>query len=334
MKNTSTGKFVISLDFELMWGVRDVLTVNNYGENIKGVHKVIPRLLDIFKEYNINATFSTVGFLFYKSRAEILQNLPALIPRYTNKNVSPYEGYFNSIGNNAAGDPYHYAPQLIALIQQHKNHEIGTHTFSHYYCLEEGQTINDFREDILSAKKAAEKWGITITSLVFPRNQFNNDYLEVCKSLGIICVRGNEKAWMYKVKDGNTGLSLRRAFKLADTYINISGYNCYRDAEISAGFPVNIPASRFLRPYAKKLAVLDSLRLKRITAAMTYAARHNQTFHLWWHPHNFGIYRDENFLFLTAVLKHYKALNERYKFTSYTMSGLANHLLAANKQNL
>jgi len=328
MKNkTNNGKFVISLDFELMWGVRDVLTLENYGNNIKGVHHAIPRLLEVFKKFNVDATFSTVGLLFFENKVDMLNNLPASIPHYVNRTVSPYEGYFDSVGKDATNDQYHFAPQLIKLIQQHKNHEISTHTFSHYYCLEEGQTVNDFSEDIISAKKIAGEFGIELTSLVFPRNQFNNEYLEVCKNLGIICVRGNEKSWMYAVKDGRIGISARRAFKLMDTYINISGYNCYKDEEINAGLPMNIPASRFLRPYSKKLAPFDSLRLKRITSAMTFAAKNNQTFHLWWHPHNFGINQDENFAFLEKVLSHYKALNVSYGFKSYTMSGLANQLM-------
>lgn len=60
------GKFVISLDFELMWGVRDKKSKELYGEQILGVHQVIPKLLEIFTIYGVEATFSTVGFLFLK----------------------------------------------------------------------------------------------------------------------------------------------------------------------------------------------------------------------------------------------------------------------------
>ena len=46
------GKFIISLDFELMWGVRDKKDKTTYGNNILGVHKVIPKLLEIFSSAN------------------------------------------------------------------------------------------------------------------------------------------------------------------------------------------------------------------------------------------------------------------------------------------
>ena len=45
-----TGKFVISLDFELMWGVRDKRTINDYGQNILNVHQVIPQTLELFRK--------------------------------------------------------------------------------------------------------------------------------------------------------------------------------------------------------------------------------------------------------------------------------------------
>jgi Kef-type K+ transport system membrane component KefB len=58
------GTFVISLDFELLWGVRDKRTVTDYGANIRGVRDVVPALLDLFAERDIACTWATVGLLF------------------------------------------------------------------------------------------------------------------------------------------------------------------------------------------------------------------------------------------------------------------------------
>ena len=90
----------------------------------------------------------------------------------------------------------------------------------------------------------------------------------------------------------------RRPFRLADAYLNLSGHNCYTNSEMKKSNPINIPSSRFLRPYSKKRAFLDGLKLKRITNSMNYAAKHGLTYHLWWHPHNFGANISENFSFL------------------------------------
>src|ERR1700686_2907278 len=46
------GAFVISLDFELHWGVRDHERPNGpYGPNLLGARKAIPRLLELFERY-------------------------------------------------------------------------------------------------------------------------------------------------------------------------------------------------------------------------------------------------------------------------------------------
>jgi hypothetical protein len=322
----ANGKFVISLDFELYWGMWDIKTIEEYGANVRGVQTVIPGLLEVFHKHQIHATFSTVGFLFFKNKEELLHNLPEKFPGYINKKLSPYESHLQQLGDDFNTDVYHYAPHLIKLIQQYPDQEIGTHTFCHYYCLEEGQSLDEFKADIQQAKKIALNYGLNLTSLVFPRNQFNEEYLNVCKEVGIICYRGNEQSWLYTAKNDNDERLYRRALRLMDAYINLSGHNCYTDEYMKQRSPVNIPASRFLRPYSKKLNVLDSLRLKRITSGMTFAAKNNLTYHLWWHPHNFGINQKENFGFLEKILRHYQQLNKKYNFRSYTMSELAKSL--------
>lgn len=319
----NNGKFVISLDFELYWGTRDSRSIEQYGENIRGVHQVIPRLLATFSNHKIKATFATVGFLFFERKQDLLLNLPDRLPNYINKKLSPYTGHFDTIGENVETDPYHFAPTLIKLIQQYPEQEIGTHTFSHYYCLEEGQIIDDFTADIRKAQDIATKYGIKLTSIVFPRNQFNNKYLQVCKNNDIICYRGNEHSWLYEARNGTNESLFRRALRLVDAYINISGHNCYSDNYLKSKELTDIPSSRFLRPYSSDVKIFDMFKLKRIKSGMTYAAKQKLTYHLWWHPHNFGINQDQNFSFLERILEHYQMLNSRFNFQSYTMTELA-----------
>lgn len=321
------GKFVLSLDFELMWGVIESRTRDGYGENILGVHRVIPRLLDLFNRYQVKGTFSTVGFLFFDNKTSLLAHAPAEIPAYSYKKLLPYGAYMESVGETAEEDPYHFAPKLLKQIIDQPQHETGTHTFSHYFCIEEGQTPEQFRQDIRAALKAGRLHGVELQSLVFPRNQFNATYLQACKEEGIICYRGNPSSWLYKERQEQQESKWRRVMRLADAYINLSGHHCYTDEQMRGEMPVNIPASRFLRPYIPKLKMLDGLKLRRIKKAMEYAAKNNQLFHLWWHPHNFGINQEENFSFLEKILQHYSHLHQQYGFQSYTMTGLAKKLL-------
>jgi peptidoglycan/xylan/chitin deacetylase (PgdA/CDA1 family) len=323
----ANGKFIISLDFELMWGIRDQKNALAYRDNILGERKVIPRLLETFRKYEVKSTFSTVGMLFFENKQEMLRNIPEVRPDYEDKNLSPYNGYLEKIGDNSGKDLYHFGADLIKLIQRYPEHEIGTHTFSHYYCLEKGQGVDAFREDIKRGIAIAQKYIINISSLVFPRNQFNEGYLQVCSELGIICYRGNEESWLYSAKSGREESLLRRSFRLLDSYVNLSGHHCYSDQYLTRTYPVNIPASRFLRPFSKKTKIFDWFKLQRIRSAMTYAAKNNLSYHLWWHPHNFGVNMDENFAFLEKILSHYQKLHKKYNFQSVTMTELARNVI-------
>jgi peptidoglycan/xylan/chitin deacetylase (PgdA/CDA1 family) len=310
-----------------MWGVRDVVTIDTYGQHIRGVHTALPELLRYFKKYHINGTFAAVGLLFFENKEELMNNLPAVKPNYNDPNLSPYGDYIDKfVGSDTASDPYHYGPRLIELIKNTPGQEIATHTFCHYYCLEPGQTLDDFKHDLQSAISIAKKRGITIETIIFPRNQVNEKYLEVCREHGIKSYRHNEESWLYTARNNENERLLRRSLRLVDAYFNISGHHCYTDSCMSASFPYSMPSSRFLRPYSSRLKWLEGLRLHRITEGMTHAAKNNLTYHLWWHPHNFGINQDKNFAFLEKILIHYTHLNEKYSFTSLNMSELSKRL--------
>ena len=97
------GYFVISLDYELMWGVRDSQTKESYGKNILGVKSAINEMLECFKCYNVNATFAIVGFLFHETKDEIFNNIPNVVPNYKNKKLSPY--FFLSLAVRLSPQP-------------------------------------------------------------------------------------------------------------------------------------------------------------------------------------------------------------------------------------
>lgn len=326
-KMNKSGKFVISLDFELLWGVRDKMTIDDYGDNILGVWKALPKMVELFESFEIKATFATVGFLFAATKEELLQYSPIQKPAYTHKILSPYNGHFDQLKTDESIDKFHYATELIELLKEHPKQEIASHTFSHYYCLEQGQSKEDFKNDLMAAINIAASKNISLNSLVFPRNQFNEEYLEILKEVGIRSYRGNEHSWFYQADKNEKENLLKRAFRLLDAYINISGPNTYDFEETKQTTPYNIPSSRFLRPYWPSLKLFEKLRLTRILNSMTYAAKNNQIYHLWWHPHNFGIYQDENFIFLSKILTHYQSLKTQYGFESLTMNELSNSLI-------
>jgi hypothetical protein len=282
----------------------------------------VPQLLDLFERYGVHATWAMVGFLFFDSREALLAGVPGVKPAYRNPRLDPYRD-LERIGEDERADPFHFAPSLIRLVQQTPHQEVGTHTFSHFYCLEEGQTADAFRADLLAAKAAAETFRITLRSLVFPRNQFNERYLSVCDEVGIRAFRGNQESWMYSPANGDEESWPRRGARLLDSYVNVSGVQCRSLAQIQSTTPRDASASRFLRPYSRRLRSLEPLRLKRILAELEYAAKMDLVYHLWWHPHNFGLDTDENLRFLTSILKHFSRMRDLHGMHSLNMGEIA-----------
>lgn len=315
------GAFIISLDYELLWGVWDVTTKEKYGTHITGVKEVIPALLEVFEQFDIKATFATVGILFSENKEGLAGFIPQKKPGYRNPAYNVYLKEFETTGQNETDDPYHFGYSLFEMIRQ-SPHEIATHTFSHYYCLEEGQTEEEFDADIKAALAIANAKDIELHSLVFPRNQINDAYLPALANNGIKIYRGNPESWIYKPRKFSAEIPFIRLCRLLDTYLPISGYNTFvvnRDSIL----PINVPASRFLKPYNKSLAWLEKLKLKRIMNEMTHAAKNNSMYHLWWHPHNFGANISDNMENLVILLKHYRHLHTQYGFTNLTMKEAA-----------
>ena len=311
------GTLIVSLDFELHWGVRDKCTVADYKQNLLGVRDAVPRLLDLFAKHDIHATWATVGFLFCEDKEEMLGHIPQLLPQYTRDALNPYR-HFKDVGENERSDPFHFAPSLIRQIMQAPGQELGTHTFSHYYCLETGQTAAEFRSDLNMACRVAQRLGIALRSIVFPRNQINPAYLPICSEFGITSYRGTESSACYAAGENDEATRpTRRIQRLFDAYIPVTGCTAY---EVEAGVdPVNLRSSRFLRPYSTSARAFDRLKLRRICSDMKLAAIEGKAFHLWWHPHNFGTHTSENLQFLERILTHFARLRHEHGMQSCSM---------------
>ena len=319
-----TGIFTISLDFELHWGVSETRTVESYRENLLGTRPAIQGILEMFNKYEIHATWATVGMLFCKNKKELMHYADKVDkPSYTEKKLCNFL-LAKNIGNDFSDDPYHYAPDVIELIATYPNQEISTHTFSHYYCLEEGQNINNFESDLKAAISIAAEIGINFQSIIFPRNQYSEPYLQVCKQYGINAFRGNQQSGLYAPMAKEAYKSKwRRIGRLLDAYVNISGQHAFKITKPENGEMLNIPGSRLLRPYHPKLRLFEGIRIRKIMSEMTYAAKNNLVYHLWWHPHNFGKYTQENLATLDRVLRHYEALKSKFGFSSLHMAEIS-----------
>jgi peptidoglycan/xylan/chitin deacetylase (PgdA/CDA1 family) len=332
-----TGIFTISLDFELHWGGFEKWTlalpnsmqgaVSNrqwdYNEYFLHTRKVIPEMLNLFEKHGVHVTWAAVGMLMHQSKKELLRNVPSLQPSYIQQELSAYH-YINNIGigEDEANDPFHFAPTLVKRILATAHQELGTHTFAHFYCNEEGQTVDQFREDLKAAQRVAKNYGAGLKSLVFPRNQFNDQYLKVCFEEGITSVRSNPLDWFWKIDSTQAESRWKRLNRGADAYFSVGKKNTYSLSSLTLreGYPVCIPASRLLRPYRPSEFFLNDLKIRRIKSEMTRAALQGEVYHLWWHPHNFGRYPEQSIEGLKEILTHYRYCHDQHGMQSMTMN--------------
>ena len=321
--NKHHGGLVISLDFELNWGVHDTYRHGQYNKNLYGVRQALPKILMLFKQYDIHATWATVGLLFAESKGEMAHYLRGIPVKYKQMRYAAHSQLLK-VGENEQEDPLHFGKSLIEKIIATPHQEIGSHTFSHFYCLENGQTEMDFSADLHAMRTICDGYIEPMKSIVFPRNQVNEAYFMACQKAGFVCYRGNELHELYNpkkfTKKDRLTLGPRRWL---DSYINLTGNHMVRLEEMKENAFINVRASAFLRPYNSLLRAFEKRKIQRIKESMLAAAKEGAFYHLWWHPHNFGKHTDKNLAMLEELLQYFQELQKDYQFQSYSMHEVA-----------
>ncbi len=308
------GTLIVSLDFELFWGMLDFCALEDYQDHVLGGRKAIPQMLELFEKYGIHATWATVGFLFAQNRQELEPFLPeqAQRPGYEDPRLDPYP-WFDKIGADEAQAPCFFANSLIRQVAATPGQEIGSHTFCHYYCREKGQTVEQFAADMRAAKVIAKQYGYDVTSVILPRNQCEPEYTRVLADCGYTAFRDLENDWIHR----NIRIRvLERACILLDAYLplTVGGYRPKKENGVW-----NLTGSKMYRPIMDKLYFLERLKMLRIKGQMRHAAKHGLTYHLWWHPHNVGVRTEEHLAQLEELFRYYQLLKEKYGMESLNM---------------
>ena len=268
----SVPRVVWSLDFELRWGMHDLLGLDRdaYRRNLEGAREAVPALLDLFVGRGVRATWATVGALGCESWEEYFRRAPPP-PRYADMRlaVSPRYADLDPDGT------LHFAPGLVRQITASAGQELGTHTFSHIFLGEPGVMRRDAEADHAATTKLfRERFGANATSLVFPRNQVA--FLKFYRSRGISAWRDNESPWYFRTRHHNHGLI--RSLRLADALIPWRT----RGGRFEDG---GTPSTLFVRVYLPQSAW--RIHLGKI-ATESRRLKHDGVLHFWLHPHNLG----------------------------------------------
>jgi peptidoglycan/xylan/chitin deacetylase (PgdA/CDA1 family) len=308
------GSLIISLDFELHWGRFDKYEVESYLDYYQNARKVVPEILDLFSKKGIHATWATVGMLMASGWEEWEAYKPIHLPGFSEERYSAYSWAEKQKVKTLQSL---FAPELVREIINTAGQELASHTFSHYYTGMAGSEMEAFRADLFAAKKIAqEKFQIDLKSLVFPRNQYNDDYLNESAKAGFDYVRTNPSDWFW----GNTEQEslIKKVFRTGDTLVPIGQKTTYSEIKLLENGQFAIPASRLLRPYRSN-SIFNRLRVGRIKKELEFAAKNGLIYHLWWHPHNFGLKPKENLLVLKEIIEFVSELSYEYGLLSQTM---------------
>ncbi len=314
---TANGAFVVSLDFEKMWGVRDLVRPSeDYAKSILGVDDVVPALLKLFQKYEVPATWATVGMLFADSITELKEFWPDIKPAYHNLKLSPY----HEAELEGSDERLWLAPDLIKAVSETPSQEIATHTFSHYYCGEEGQTVEQFAADMKAAVTIASHKGYSFTTIIFPRHQSSVGHLSVLSSYGVQQWRAAPGHWVSK----------SRLARWLNSYFRLAQSQCLAWSRAAPVFGlVDVTASEFLRPYSPKFAGLERRKIGRITEGLRFAAETSSIYHLWWHPHNFSSHLNANLEALEEILIVAKSLQKTSGLQFLSMRQVADKIRSA-----
>ena len=318
---------LISLDFELHWGRFDKYALEDYQAYYQNTLEVIPKFLELFEKFGIHATWATVGSLLADNWEEWESFAPETRPRFENPKYSAYEWAKNKPNQSGL-----FAPQLAKSVSQTPGQEVGSHTFSHYYTGLKGSDLESFKADLIASKKITEaKLGMNPISLVFPRNQYHPGYIAAAKELGFLNFRTNPLDWFWENTAEET--LLKKIFRTGDTLIPLGKRTSFLPSLSKNG---EIPASRLLRPY-REGSVFNKIRIDRIKSELKSACHRNEAYHLWWHPHNFGFFPDENLSILTQLLGFIQELKAEKGLISMNMneySSLLNSKFNLSQENL
>lgn len=280
-------------------------------------------MLEQFAKAEVEVTWATVGMLFAENEEEWESYSPEYQPSYRDPQYSAYHW----VKMNGIRPEVHFAPELIREIINTPGQELGSHSFAHYYTLMRGQSAEQFRQDLRATQLIAkDKFGVSLESLVFPRNHINELYLSICKEEGYEQVRGNPKNWYWQETQHES--FSKKLFRSADCFFPVGERTSFRLDQLIhyPNEPLVLPASRILRPISKNNALMNATRLKRVKSEMTLSAKNGEGYHLWWHPHNFGIAPKAALLELDTILQHFTNLKETYGFQAMNMRSLGTHL--------
>jgi peptidoglycan/xylan/chitin deacetylase (PgdA/CDA1 family) len=305
------GVFTISLDFELIWGTLDLFGPERFREACATERLLIDRLLELFVEFDISATWCTLGHLFLDGcRAEDGVKHPEIVrPAHAWCRRDWFE---HDPCGCEEDEPLFFGGTLVAKIRACPvPQEIGCHSFSHVIFGDDGCSAATAASELAACLHLAGERGIELRSFAFPRNRVG--HLDVLREHGFVCYRGPEPVWHERRAWPEAVKRLGRLWEVC-TVRTPSGL-------------WNIPGSMIYFPmHGWRRHVPLSWRVKRAVKGLHAAARDRRIFHLWFHPTNLADQSERMFEGLRQILEQARILRDQGRLAVMSMGGVVETL--------
>jgi peptidoglycan/xylan/chitin deacetylase (PgdA/CDA1 family) len=315
------GAFVLSLDFELIWGTLDHSDPMQFRRQCEIERTVIvDRLLNLFVEFEIPATWLVVGHLLLdRCYGGPKGKHPDIVrPRHA---WCTHDWFAHDPDGLECEAPLFLGQSLIDKIRRCPvPQEIGAHSFSHVIFGDEGCSEATARSELAACVRAASAMGIALRSFAFPRNAVG--HLALLPEYGFTCFRGPEPRWYH-----HTGVPgrLRRLGHLWDV-VTASRPPVVVPRRTAEGL-VDIPGSMVYFPaHGIRRWVPMAWRVKRALRGLEAAVRLNRIFHLWMHPTNMADSTDAMFGGLRTIIGRAAYLRAKGALDVLPMEGVAKRM--------
>jgi len=299
---SGAGVFTLTLDFELLWGTRDLFGDGAFGAAVARERElVIGRLLDLFAELRIEATWCVVGHLFL-DHCKPSQGVkhPEIVPP---KHAWHPDWFALDPCSDEEHAPLYYGRSLIEKIKACSvMQEIGSHSFSHVIFGDPGCSRATAESELRACVAAAAPLGVALQSFVFPRNE--PGHLDVLRDAGFTVFRGRDAHWYTRpIVPEN----VRRAAHLLDVVLAREPPTVV--PRLTAEGLWDVPGSMIYLPaHGVRRFIPRSRRVKAAIRGLDAAVRDRRVFHLWFHPTNLADEVEMMFGGLREILEHARAL--------------------------
>ncbi len=308
------GVFVLSLDTELAWGSVHGGNLAKREALFQNTRPCINRLIKLLEKYQIRATWALVGHLFLDHCQPVngIKHPEIVRPQY------PWfhdDWFIPDPCSSFQDSPIWYGPDIVQQIINCKApQEIGCHTFSHIRVGEPGCSRECFASELHACHVEAERFGLNLQSLVFPRNSIG--HLDVLADAGFTAFRGVAPNLFERLPG-----RIARICRQMGYIVPFTPPVVLPKRENGLW---NLPASYFFPStyeWWKKLSGLS--RSYKVKQGLRKASNKRSIFHLWFHPFNLASQPDKLLKDLESIFVMVCRLRDTGRLDNLPMGDLA-----------